>query len=224
MSDFIASYTNLQHKIKQLALKNHTHPACLIAVSKHFPITSIQAAYDAGQRDFGENYIQEWSDKWRQLPDDIVWHIIGNIQSNKTKEVAQRADWVHSISRLKIAQRLSDQRPSHLAPLNICIEINIAKEPQRHGIAPEELLDLASSVASLPNLKLRGLMCVASDADHEMVAKQMQQMQQLFLQYQNRFHWDTLSMGMSSDWEIAMAYGATHIRIGSALFGQRIYQ
>ena len=197
---------------------------CLIAVSKTFPANDIQALYNLGQRHFGENYIQEWQDKCFRLPENIIWHIIGDIQSNKTRVVAENADWVHTLSREKIAERLSLQRPSHKPPLQVCIEVNISGEEQKHGLPAEKVLDFAKYIKNLPNLSLRGLMAVPSDADEQTVKQQMQKMQQLFIALNNQgLKLDTLSMGMSGDWQWAVEYGATHIRIGSALFGKRNY-
>lgn len=203
-------------------------PVCLIAVSKTFPATDIRTLYQAGQKHFGENYIQEFAQKTDELNDlDITWHMIGHIQSNKSQIVAERAQWVHSIDRVKIAQRLNTQRPDHLPPLNICIEINIANEPAKHGIVPEEsvLLALATAIKVLPKLKLRGLMCVAkADSTQEELQQQFQRMQDLliFLQHAG-FVVDVLSMGMSSDLALAIEHGATHVRVGSAIFGTRHY-
>lgn len=199
----------------------------LIAVSKTFPHHDIRTLYQHGQRHFGENYIQEWQQKCSDLHDcpDIVWHIIGNIQSNKTRIVAEHAHWVHTIDRIKTAQRLNDQRPEHLPPLQVCIEINIAAETAKHGIAPHRLDELAHAVSQLPKLRLRGLMCVAQATDDaHTLHQQFAQMQQLLARLQQTVpQADTLSMGMSSDLDTAIAHGATHVRIGSAIFGKRDY-
>lgn len=197
----------------------------LIAVSKTFPAADVRALYDLGQRDFGENYIQEWQTKHQQLSDlkAIQWHIIGNIQSNKTRCVAEHAHWLHTLDRAKIAQRLHDQRPAHLPPLQVCIEINIAQEAQKHGIAPDEILPLAQKVLGLERLKLRGLMCVASaDANEAELRRQFSQMADLLKKLQTMApDADTLSMGMSSDMHHAIACGATMVRVGTAIFGRR---
>lgn len=205
-----------------------TQPVQLIAVSKTFPAEEIAALYNAGQHDFGENYIQEFTDKSAHLADlPIIWHMIGHIQSNKSRIVAQRAQWVHTIDREKIARRLHDQRPPHLPPLNVCIEINIAAEKNKHGIAAtkEALLTLATTITSLPRLKLRGLMCVAkADSSQEELQNQFNHMHTLLqLLNQNGFNADVLSMGMSADMNTAIGCGATHVRIGSAIFGHRQY-
>ncbi|MDF7675348.1 YggS family pyridoxal phosphate-dependent enzyme [Neisseriaceae bacterium ESL0693] len=203
-------------------------PVCLIAVSKTFPAADIRALYQAGQRDFGENYIQEFAHKATQLADlDITWHMIGHVQSNKSQLVAEHAHWVHSIDRARIAQRLNAQRPKGLVPLNVCIEINIANEAAKHGIAPEEsiLLTLAQTIATLPRLTLRGLMCVAKTNSTETeLQQQFQRMQALLAFLQDAgFDVDVLSMGMSSDLPVAIKNGATHVRIGRAIFGHRSY-
>ena len=199
----------------------------LVAVGKTFPAGDIREVYAAGQRDFGENYIQEWYEKTEDLADlsDIVWHIIGDVQSNKTKFVAERAHWVHTIGRLKTAQRLSAQRPSEMPPLQVCIEVNIAGEETKHGVAPDEAVALACEVAKLPNLKMRGLMCVAkADAGEAELREAFGRMQALLAELNAAgVAADVLSMGMSGDMEIAVACGATHVRIGSAIFGRRDY-
>ncbi|MCO6525623.1 YggS family pyridoxal phosphate-dependent enzyme [Snodgrassella sp.] len=205
-----------------------SQPVQLIAVSKTFPVNDIATLYQAGQRDFGENYIQEFSEKTSLLADlDIVWHMIGHIQSNKSRIVAERAQWVHTIDREKIARRLHEQRPEHLTPLNVCIEVNIAAEANKHGISTDsaELLALATTISTLPRLKLRGLMCVAkaNSTDIEL-RQQFNQMQTLLQQLrEGGFAVDVLSMGMSADLNTAIACGATHVRVGSAIFGQRNY-
>ena len=199
----------------------------LVAVSKTFPAADIREVYAAGQRDFGENYIQEWFGKTEELADlpDIVWHLIGDVQSNKTRQVAERAHWVHTIGRLKTAQRLSRQRPSEMPPLQVCIEVNIAGEAAKHGVPPNEAVALAVEVAKLPNIKVRGLMCVAeADADEAALKKQFDTMRGLLADLNAAgVAADVLSMGMSGDMETAVACGATHVRIGSAIFGRREY-
>ena len=198
---------------------------CLIAVSKTFPSDDIREVYAAGQRDFGENYIQEWYEKTETLADlsDIVWHVIGDVQSNKTKFVAERAHWVHTVCRLKTARRLSEQRPSSMPPLQVCIEVNIAGEAAKHGVAPEEAVALAVEVAKLPNIVVRGLMCVAKAGGSEAELKaQFQTMRKLLSDLNTAgVKADVLSMGMSDDMPAAIECGATHVRIGSAIFGKR---
>lgn len=202
----------------------------LIAVSKTFPAADVRLlCQKSAQRDFGENYLQEFEEKSSELADipDICWHIIGHIQSNKSRIAAERAHWVHTIDREKIARRLSDQRPETMPPLQVLIEVNIGGEDVKHGVPPQEetLRELAFQVASLPRLQLRGLMCVARlGSSEEELRQQFGRMNELlkFLQAQG-LDVDVLSMGMSEDLETAVACGATHVRIGSAIFGQRDY-
>nr|WP_083296783.1 MULTISPECIES: YggS family pyridoxal phosphate-dependent enzyme [Eikenella] len=202
----------------------------LIAVSKTFPAADVRLlCQKSAQRDFGENYLQEFEEKSSELADipDICWHIIGHIQSNKSRIAAERAHWVHTVDREKIARRLSDQRPETIPPLQVLIEVNIGGEDVKHGVPPQEetLSELAFQVASLPRLKLRGLMCVARlGSSEEELRQQFGRMNELlqFLQAQG-LDVDVLSMGMSDDLETAVACGATHVRIGSAIFGQRDY-
>lgn len=195
----------------------------LLAVSKTHPAEAIREAHAAGLSDFGENYLQEALAKQQQLADlPLYWHFIGPIQSNKTKPIAEHFDWVHSVDRLKIAQRLSEQRPAHLPALNICLQVNISGEASKSGIAPEHLPALAAEVARLPRLRLRGLMAIP-----EATVEQERQ-QQAFARLRHLAEHvpqplDTLSMGMSHDLEAAIAEGATWVRIGTALFGQRDY-
>ena len=202
----------------------------LIAVSKTFPAADVRLlCQKSAQRDFGENYLQEFEEKSSELADipDICWHIIGHIQSNKSRIAAEHAHWVHTVDREKIARRLSDQRPETMPPLQVLIEVNIGGEDVKHGVPPQEetLRELAFQVASLPRLKLRGLMCVARlGSSEEELRQQFGRMNELlqFLQAQG-LDVDVLSMGMSDDLETAVACGATHVRIGSAIFGQRNY-
>lgn len=202
----------------------------LIAVSKTFPAADVRLlCQKSAQRDFGENYLKEFEEKSSELADipDICWHIIGHIQSNKSRIAAERAHWVHTVDREKIARRLSDQRPETMPPLQVLIEVNIGGEDVKHGVPPQEetLSELAFQVASLPRLKLRGLMCVARlGSSEEELRQQFGRMNELlqFLQVQG-LDVDVLSMGMSDDLETAVACGATHVRIGSAIFGQRNY-
>lgn len=201
----------------------------LIAVSKTFPDSDIRALYQAGQRDFGENYVQEFTQKTEALADlrDLVWHVIGHIQSNKSRVVAERAHWVHTVDRAKIATRLNDQRPAALPPLQVCIEVNIGQEAAKHGIAADEgeLLALAQHIAALPRLQLRGLMCVArTGSTPAELETQFHRMRALLAALQAAGHAvDVLSMGMSGDMDTAIACGATHVRVGSAIFGARHY-
>ncbi|WP_194789588.1 YggS family pyridoxal phosphate-dependent enzyme [Pseudomonas sp. UFMG81] len=195
----------------------------LLAVSKTKPASAIREAYAAGLRDVGENYLQEALTKQQALSDlPLIWHFIGPIQSNKTKAIAEHFDWVHSVDRLKIAQRLSEQRPAELPPLNICLQVNVSGEDSKSGCAPAELPALAQAVAALPGLRLRGLMAIPEPtedrAEQEAAFATLRQ-----LQTQLGLDLDTLSMGMSHDLEAAIAQGATWVRIGTALFGARDY-
>jgi len=196
----------------------------LLAVSKTKPADDIRAAWACGQRAFGENYAQELEDKFKALNDlDIEWHYIGPLQSNKTRIVANCADWMHSIDREKIARRLSEQRPKHLAPLNICLQINISGEDSKSGIPIEEIKTLAEKVRQLPGLRLRGLMTLPApgrnlDEQRAAFARVRQAFDEL---NEAGLRLDTLSMGMSGDMEAAIAEGATIVRIGTAIFGQR---
>jgi pyridoxal phosphate enzyme (YggS family) len=195
----------------------------LLAVSKTKPAEAVREAFTAGLRDFGENYLQEALEKQSALSDlPLVWHFIGPIQSNKTKPIAENFDWVHSVDRLKIAERLSAQRPANLPPLNICLQVNVSGEDSKSGCSLEEVSTLAHAVTQLPNLRLRGLMAIPEPTDdpeqqREAFAKLRAALEGLNLQL------DTLSMGMSHDLEAAIAEGATWVRIGTALFGARDY-
>ncbi len=198
----------------------------LLAVTKTCPGVSVRAAFDAGQRDFGENYVQEALAKIAELADlraDLRWHLIGPLQSNKAREVATHFDWVHAVDRMKLAQRLSDLRPADLPPLQVCLQVNISGEDSKSGVAPEAALALAHDVARLPRLKLRGLMAIpeaagdlaAQRAPHRALRKLFEAMNAEGLGL------DTLSIGMSADLEAAIAEGATWVRIGTAIFGSR---
>ncbi|UUT12413.1 YggS family pyridoxal phosphate-dependent enzyme [Pseudomonas zeae] len=195
----------------------------LLAVSKTKPAQALREAYAAGLRDFGENYLQEALGKQLELADlPLIWHFIGPIQSNKTRAIAEHFDWVHSVDRLKIAQRLSEQRPAELPPLNICIQVNVSGEVSKSGCTPADLPALAEAINALPRLQLRGLMAIPEPtedrAEQDAAFAAVQKLQaSLDLQL------DTLSMGMSHDLESAIAQGATWVRIGTALFGARDY-
>jgi hypothetical protein len=195
----------------------------LLAVSKTKPAAALREAFACGQRDFGENYLQEALAKQAELGDlELVWHFIGPIQSNKTRALAEHFAWVHSVDRLKIAERLSAQRPANLPPLNICLQVNVSGEASKSGCAPEELPALAAAVTALPNLRLRGLMAIPEPTPE--VAAQRAAFARLHaLKDSLPLELDTLSMGMSDDLEAAIAEGATWVRIGSALFGARDY-
>lgn len=219
--------SQIKQRIQQIA-ENCQRPVSevkLLAVSKTKPITDIQQAIDAGQTVFGENYVQEGVEKIQHFSQNrqLEWHFIGHLQSNKTRVVAEHFDWVQTIDRLKIAQRLNEQRPTNLAPLNVLIQINISDEGSKSGIQPDEMLSLATEIAQLPNLKLRGLMAIPkpeSDPTQQKIA--LCAMQQLFQQLQAKFKGiDTLSMGMSDDMPAAIECGSTMVRIGTAIFGAR---
>ncbi|WP_458734334.1 YggS family pyridoxal phosphate-dependent enzyme [Zobellella taiwanensis] len=198
----------------------------LLAVSKTKPAADVAAAYAAGQRQFGENYVQEAVDKIKALRTtcpDIRWHLIGPLQSNKSRLVAEHFDWVHTVDRLKIAQRLSDQRPVHMRPLNICLQVNVSGEASKSGLAPAEVAALAEQVDVLPGLCLRGLMTIPEATDDpEILRSQLLELKQLFDRMAEKYpRLDTLSMGMSNDLELAVACGSTLVRVGTAIFGSR---
>lgn len=203
----------------------------LLAVSKTFGADAVIAAADAGQRSFGENYLQEAIDKIAMIrqtrPDlSLEWHFIGPIQSNKTRPIAEHFDWVHSVDREKIAQRLSEQRPAHLGPLNICLQVNISSEPTKSGVTPDEAVAMAQRIATLPRLTLRGLMAIPEPAEEpEQQRVPFRQLRQLLMTCREHgLALDTLSMGMSADMDAAVAEGATIVRVGTAIFGQRHYE
>lgn len=217
---------NIETQLAQSAIRAGRRPGTvrLLAVSKKQPLDKVLEAADAGQRDFGENFVQEGLEKIRAAGrKDLVWHFIGHLQSNKTREVAESFDWVHSVDRRKIAQRLNDQRPAHLPPLNVCIQVNVDNESAKSGVAPAEVARLAHQIAKLPNLRFRGLMCLPAIRDgfeeqrkpFAVLRELMQTLNEEGLQL------DTLSMGMSDDYAAAIAEGATIVRIGTALFGAR---
>ncbi|WP_090870740.1 YggS family pyridoxal phosphate-dependent enzyme [Paraburkholderia diazotrophica] len=200
----------------------------LLAVSKTFPAEDVRAAHAAGQHAFGENYVQESLTKIEALSDlcaSIEWHFIGPLQSNKTRLVAEHFDWVHSVDRLKIAQRLSEQRPDGLPPLNVCLQVNISGEASKSGVTPEEALHVAREIASLPKLRLRGLMAIPEPAgDVEQQRAPHRALRELCEKLRAEgLELDTLSMGMSDDLEAAVLEGATIVRIGTAIFGARDY-
>lgn len=197
----------------------------LLAVTKTKPVTAIEQAIEAGQHCFGENYVQEGIEKVQCFAgnDQLEWHFIGALQSNKTRPVATHFDWVQTVDRLKIAQRLSEQRPDDLAPLNVLIQINISDENSKSGIAPEEMFALAEQIADLPRLTLRGLMAIPKpESEPEAQRVALSQMAILFEQLKEKYtSVDTLSMGMSDDLVSAIECGSTMVRIGTAIFGAR---
>jgi PLP dependent protein len=189
----------------------------LLAVSKSQDVERIRAALAAGQRAFGENYVQEAVRKMQLLP-EVEWHLIGPLQSNKTRIAAERFDWVQSVASEKVARRLSDQRPPALAPLNILLQVNVSAEGTKSGLAPGEVERLAGAVGGMPRLRLRGLMAIPQPGADRSAYRRMKQ---LYDSLQSRFGFDTLSMGMSEDLDIALEEGATMVRVGTAIFGER---
>lgn len=225
MSTIEEMIAKVRARIREAAQAAQRDPAAvgLLAVSKTQPAAAIRQAHAHGLADFGENYVQEALAKQAELNDlPLTWHFIGPIQSNKTRAIAEHFDWVHSVDRLKIAQRLAEQRPAHLPPLNICLQVNVSGEASKSGCTPEDLPALAAAVAQLPQLRLRGLMAIPEPSDdpaeqHAAFARLRE------LQGALPFQLDTLSMGMSHDLEAAIAEGATWVRVGTALFGARDY-
>lgn len=227
MHQLESNLTQVRHRIQAASriCQQTSNAVTLLAVSKKQPLQALEQAYQLGQRDFGENYLQESLDKIASanMP-DANWHFIGPIQSNKTRSIASHFDWVHAVDRLKIAQRLNDQRPQSLSPLNICLQVNIDNETNKSGVLPENLLSLAENVMRLPHLRLRGLMAIPAKTQKSDKNHAFARMHTLFQQIQSKFqpnHWDTLSMGMSADMEEAIQHGATIVRVGTAIFGER---
>ena len=218
----------VQVRIRQACESAGRPPASvrLLAVSKTFGPEAVREAHAAGQTAFGENYIQEAVDKITALRDlPLEWHCIGPIQSNKTRLVAEHFDWVHSVDRLKIAQRLSDQRPEHLPPLQVCLQVNTDGGPTKSGAQPGEVLALARAVAALPRMRLRGLMTIPDPVEgFEAEVALHRRATELFEQVRAELAlpgFDTLSMGMTADLEAAIAAGSTMVRVGTAIFGKR---
>lgn len=229
MASIEAALNETRQRIERAANRCGRDPRqCqLLAVSKTRPVSDIRAAYDCGQRQFGENYLQEALPKLEALADlPITWHFIGPMQSNKTRAVAEHFDWVHSVDRLKIASRLNQQRPDTLPPLNICLQVNISGETSKAGISPEQVMETAAAIAPLARLRLRGLMCIPQASETparqaEPFARLRELLQRLRQQQPGLADLDTLSMGMSADLEAAIAEGATWVRIGTGIFGPR---
>lgn len=216
----------IQHNILEFCEKYQRNPkqVTLLAVSKTKPAEEIRHAFAAGQRRFGENYLQEALEKIHSLSDlQIEWHFIGAIQSNKTRDLAENFSWVHSVDRLKIARRLSQQRADSLPPLNICLQVNISDEESKSGFTSSDIEAAADEVATLPHLQLRGLMAIPAKASSLQEQRAtLAKMKSLFISLQKKHpHIDTLSMGMSGDMEAAIAEGSTLLRIGTAIFGAR---
>ena len=197
----------------------------LLAVSKTFAAGAVRAAQAAGQREFGENYVQEGLEKIAELSAlPLIWHFIGPIQSNKTRAIAEHFDWVHSVAREKIALRLAEARPPELGPLDICLQVNVSGEASKSGVAPAEARSLAEAVRTLPQLRLRGLMAVPEPSDDIGLQRRRFSGLRILLEQLNAagFGLDTLSMGMSQDLEAAVMEGATIVRVGTAIFGERV--
>ncbi|CAI9392731.1 MULTISPECIES: YggS family pyridoxal phosphate-dependent enzyme [Citrobacter] len=231
MNDIAHNLAQVRDKISAAALRcgRASEEVTLLAVSKTKPASAIEEAIAAGQQAFGENYVQEGVEKIRHFREKgiagLQWHFIGPLQSNKSRLVAEHFDWCHTLDRLRIATRLSEQRPAELAPLNVLIQINISDENSKSGIPLEELNALAAEVAELPHLRLRGLMAIpAPESDYVRQFEVARQMAVAFAGLKTRYpDVDTLSLGMSGDMEAAIAAGSTMVRIGTAIFGARDY-
>lgn len=194
----------------------------LLAVSKTHPAQSLREMYQAGQRSFGENYLQEALTKIDELQDlEIEWHFIGHVQRNKTRHLAEKFDWVHGVDRLIIAERLSSQRLETQKPLNICIQVNIDGQDSKDGCQPDEVATLVEQISHLPHIHLRGLMVIPAPENHAAFADAKVLFEQVKAQHAQPQDWDTLSMGMSGDLDVAIAAGSTMVRVGTALFGAR---
>ena len=226
MKNIAESFKLIQDRIRLAEQTFGRNPGSvkLLAVSKTHAIADICTARECGQIDFGENYVQEAVDKITKINDPaLVWHFIGPVQSNKTRQIASHFQWVHSIDRMKIAYRLNDARPDNLPPLNVCIQLNISNEPGKSGVSPDDLPDLASACRDLPNLRLRGLMALPEPCEGMEQQRLPFHKVKLLLDSINSSEYllDTLSMGTTNDMEAAIAEGATIVRIGTALFGKR---
>ena len=219
--------SRIQQQIKQISAEYQRENVRLLAVSKTKPMQAIEEAIRAGQCAFGENYVQEGVEKIAYFSGNksLEWHFIGPLQSNKSRLVAEHFDWIQTVDRFKIAERLNDQRPEHLRPLNVLIQINISDESSKSGIQPEEIFSLAEKITQFPRLKLRGLMAIPkpeSKPEQQKIA--LRKMKDLFNRLQQQFESvDTLSMGMSDDMASAIECGSTMVRIGTAIFGERNY-
>ncbi len=227
MSTIESNLQVVRTRIAAAALAAGREPGdvALLAVSKTFAAGEVRAAYAAGQREFGENYVNEAMEKIAALSAlPLIWHFIGPIQSNKTRAIAEHFDWVHSVAREKIALRLAEARPQELGALDICLQVNLSGETSKSGVAPEQLRPLAEAVRSLPRLRLRGLMAIPEPSDD--IGSQRLRLRglRLLLEQLNSagFGLDTLSMGMSQDLEAAVMEGATIVRVGTAIFGERV--
>lgn len=225
MNTLTKNFYRIQSQIRhaEIAAGREKGSVKLLAVSKTKPAKDIAQLYRAGQRHFGENYLQEALEKQRQLSAfDISWHFIGPIQSNKTRPIAAHFDWVHSVERFKIAKRLSEQRPCHLPPLNICLQVNISDEDSKSGIVLEELPEMVARIDELDNVRLRGVMAIpAPQTDYELQREPYRRLYQAVCELEKP-QLDTFSFGMTGDLKAAIAEGATIVRIGTALFGKRL--
>jgi len=222
-----ARLTDVRERIRRAEALYHRSPGSvrLIAVSKTHPVAVIRAAAALGQTAFGENYVQEALEKMAELNDSrIEWHFIGHLQRNKTREVAASFDWIHTVDRAQIARRLHDQRPAGMRPLDVCIQVNLQGEATKSGVRPSEAQGLAETVAALPRLRLRGLMMIpALEPDFAAQRRVFHRLRELLEELNRKgFQVDVLSMGMTDDMEAAIAEGATHVRIGTAIFGPRL--
>jgi len=230
MNEIADNLAALLERLEKACARSGQKPGAvrLVAVSKGFPAPAVAAAAAAGQRAFGENYLQEAQDKIEALRDaGLEWHFIGPIQSNKTREIASHFAWVHGVERLRIVERLSVQRPAGLPPLNVCVQVNISGESAKAGCPPQQAAELCAAVAALPRLRLRGLMAIpAAVEDAEAARPAFRALRSLFERVRSGrgvkpVDFDTLSMGMSADFEVAVEEGATLVRVGSAIFGKR---
>lgn len=219
--------SRIQQQIEQISAEHQRENVRLLAVSKTKPVQAIEEAIRAGQCAFGENYVQEGVEKIAYFSGNksLEWHFIGPLQSNKSRLVAEHFDWIQTMDRFKIAERLNEQRPEHLLPLNVLIQINISDESSKSGIQPEEMFSLAEKISQFPRLKLRGLMAIPKpESEPEQQKIVLRKMKDLFNRLQQRFESvDTLSMGMSDDMASAIECGSTMVRIGTAIFGARDY-
>lgn len=227
MNDICDNIRSIEDRIETTARRFNRSPENikLLAVSKTWPAEVVRTAWHCGQRCFGENYVNELIDKAKKLEElDIEWHFIGHLQSNKSRAVAETADWVHSVDRLSIAKRLSAQRDPHRPPLQVCVQINVSEEASKSGIKPAEALPLLHQIRDLPNLRLRGLMTIpAKTPQYADQRAAFARLRELFEQANRQgLQLDTLSMGMSNDFAAAIAEGTTVVRVGTAIFGERV--
>lgn len=226
MNSLQASRNQVLQQIEDACKQAQREPETvqLLAVSKTQPSESLREMYQAGQRAFGENYLQEALDKIENLNDlDIEWHFIGHVQRNKTKYLAASFAWVHGVDRLIIAERLSGQREASQVPLNICLQVNIDAQDSKDGCRPSEVAELVQKISQLPHLKLRGLMVIPAPNNTQAFSDAKQLFEQVKSEHAHPEDWDTLSMGMSGDMTEAIAAGSTMVRVGTALFGARDY-